>query len=196
MARRKIQVKSKKVKSLAANAGRGQGKKIAKLSKKNVASKKVKKEELLEISQEWKKLHQQEKTEPEKKETIRGKPDDKKTQDDKRLLMWAGASFFMVLILFFWILNIKNVFKADIGNNTEKDINWNEITNEFSEAMEDIKSGLSEFKDQAAEMQEEENISGGERAVLPSSDEISEEENKIEILKERLEELEKKVEED
>ena len=193
MARRKIQVKSKKSKV--------KSQKAAKLSKETGT--KVKKEELLEISQEWNKLHNIEKQESastkvmadKKKEMPKRKPDDSRTQDDKRLLMWAGVSFFMVLILFFWVLNMKNVFKPDIDNNSaEEENNWSEITNEFSETMEEIKTGLSEFKDQAAEAPKIENTAEGERGVLPSADAIPKEEDEIKILKERLEELEKKME--
>jgi len=35
---------------------------------------------------------------------------EEKVERDKKLMMWAGVSFFMVLILALWVLNIKSIF--------------------------------------------------------------------------------------
>lgn len=157
---------------------------------------KVKKDNLLGISRDWNKSE----TEYISKENVFDKyVDEGKVEQDKRLMMWAGVCFFMVLILFFWILNIKNIFKInEVGNNNKEErFNWQEISDEFSKTMEELKEGLGEIKNEkleAGEVGSENFIVEGDSnetkdILLQNNDtELSKEE--MLKLKERLKKLE------
>lgn len=99
---------------------------------------------------------------------------------DKRLIMWTGVTFFMVLILFVWITNTKKIFNTISTNEDVEEFNWDEIRKGFDETMNDFKEGMEELNnlDQQATTTSEE---------LNSTEDIAE-------LKARLEELEMKLE--
>jgi len=101
---------------------------------------------------------------------------------DKRLIMWTGVIFFMVLILTIWIINFKNVFQAKQSENTNSSAiqEWNKITDEFTETWEKVRQGMSELK-QTTTTTTEEN----------ASSQVSQEQ--INELKVKLEELENKI---
>lgn len=131
---------------------------------------------------------------------------EERTGRDKKLMMWAGVSFFMILILAFWILNIKSVFKGakEARENPQK-FEWNKITNEFDQTIEQIKKGLNELK----QVSVTDNIStttedsANTNNLLPRSEDIGSssprgvepgDEENLEELKVRLKELEGKIE--
>ena len=90
----------------------------------------------------------------------------------------------MVLILFFWIINIKNVFKInEVDNsNSQNQLNWQEITDEFGKTMDEIKN----IKLEMDNYNKEETTPKDETLEL-SQEEMSE-------LKERLKKLEEEFE--
>ncbi len=110
--------------------------------------------------------------------------DNAKIEREKKLIMHTGIAFFMILITSVWIFNIKNVFesaKTNTGDNTAQ-LQLNEITDEFSKNMKQIKQGLEEIKSlekNASSQNEAAQESGGEK-INP---------DEIEKLKEKLEEL-------
>ena len=129
---------------------------------------------------------------------------EEKIERDKKLMMWTGVSFFMVLILGFWILNIKSIFKEakDVGNNSSR-FEWNKITNEFDQTMEQIKKGLEELKqmnitDNISTSTEDNvntiNLLLGDKSIGSSSPAAGEPtEESLEELKIRLKDLEQKL---
>ena len=74
-------------------------------------------------------------------------PKDQKIERDKKLMMWAGVSFFMVLFLAIWIINVKSVFRETPGGDkSDSQLEWDKISDDFGQAMDNIKKGLDEFK--------------------------------------------------
>ncbi|MDP3043144.1 MAG: hypothetical protein Q8N21_01965 [bacterium] len=110
--------------------------------------------------------------------------DNETVEREKKLIMYTGIAFFMILIVSVWIFNIKNVFestKAKTGDNTAR-VQLNEITDEFSKNMEQIKEGLKEIKSL-----EKNSSAQNETSLKDSAEKINPDE--IEKLKEKLEEL-------
>lgn len=112
-----------------------------------------------------------------------------KVERDKRMILWAGVSFFMILILVVWIFSFKKVLKKiNAQSDRDNNLNWTEITNDFSQTMDKMKQGLAEVKNNNPEAESNANNKLPENQGL----EINREE--ITQLKTRLEELEKKME--
>lgn len=110
--------------------------------------------------------------------------DSVKVEREKGLIMYTGIAFFMILIISVWIFNMKSVFKstkAKTGDNTAQ-AQLNEITDEFSKNMEQIKEGLKEIKSL-----EKNSSAQNETSLKDSAEKINPDE--IEKLKEKLEEL-------
>lgn len=111
--------------------------------------------------------------------------DSEKIEREKRLIMRAGIAFFMILIISVWIFNMKSVFKstrAKTGDNTAQ-VQLNEITDEFSKNMEQLKQGLEEIKSL-----KENSSPQNETSLKDNAENINPDE--IEKLKKKLEELE------
>ncbi len=64
---------------------------------------------------------------------------EKKEEKEKRLVMWTGISFFMCLIVFLWILNIRNVFSRVDDSSRIKHNIIGEISQEFNQAFKEVK---------------------------------------------------------
>ncbi len=110
--------------------------------------------------------------------------DNETVEREKKLIMYTGIAFFMILIVSVWIFNIKNVFestKAKTGDNTAR-VQLNEITDEFSKNMEQLKQGLEEIKSL-------EKNSSTQNEILPEEAEEKINPDEIEKLKEKLEGL-------
>jgi len=69
----------------------------------------------------------------------------KKTERDKQFLMWAGVSFFMILIIVFWIYNLKsNIGQTNLGwQRSEKATNWSQMADELNEQITQLKNEIS-----------------------------------------------------
>jgi len=180
----KINSDERKIKKLIKAENDKQKKKAKRVkSKREITSKKVSREEQLAVIQSREKKVKVKKAEP----NLDIYDNNYKKEQDKRLMMWAGVTFFMVLILFVWVLNIKKVFNNIETDETAARFNWSEIKGDFTETIGQVKENWNELKQ--IKIQEEdlnklpENIAEGEL----SKEEIVE-------LKGRLEELEKKLE--
>lgn len=131
-----------------------------------------------------------------------------KIERNKRMVMWAGVTFFMILILAFWIFNLKTVFRAPVNNasSPQQEFSWSEMTDEFKSTMEQMRKDLDEFS-ASEETEVERNIflpvsestttstsslSAQDKSPL-LEEQITQEE--IEELRSRLEELEDKLNE-
>lgn len=159
-------------------------KKTLKTKKSVINVKKVNEPELLNISKEWNK----ERIVEDNLDSVTLENDFLDDDRDKRLMMWAGVIFFMVLISSFWIMNMKNIFKTDdIKSNSESAYDWTEIKDELDEVMGDVKEGLDEINNQN-------HLNTSIESETPEV--LSESGSKEEIvdLKNRLEEIERKME--
>ncbi len=95
---------------------------------------------------------------PKPSTTPKGKIITKKTDRDKIFLMWTGVSFFMILIVIFWIYNIKeNLQQARLeGERSEKAITWNKMTDELNEKMLQLKTEINVVRSFASSSQAQE----------------------------------------
>lgn len=178
---------------------------MPKKTKKIILPVRVKKQAAKPISRKKLSVEARQAAEPKEKETViaagkknalAGKQTEKKNEQtpayidsekierEKRLIMRAGIAFFMILIISVWIFNIKNVFestKAKTDDNAAR-VQLNEITDEFSKNMEQIKQGLEEIKSL-----EKNSSAQNEAAREDGAGEINSDD--IKKLKEKLEEL-------
>ena len=103
-----------------------------------------------------------------------------KTEKDKRLMMWSGVIFCMLVITIVWIINIKETLKqATAQNNNQALEEWNKTTDQLAEQMNKIKDSLDKIESFSASSTgpvattapEQEIITG---ATLPEAQNISE----------------------
>jgi len=98
-----------------------------------------------------------------------------KIKQDKKMVMVTGVAFFMVLIISFWLLNIKNIFQLN-SSETNNKFNWGEIKKELSGVMGEIKKNIKEIK----------NLQSTASDSLRQPERTAETKNNIELLKQRL----------
>lgn len=114
------------------------------------------------------------------KELISEKVDFEKHDKDKKIVIITGVTFFMVLIFGFWLLNIKNIFQFNSSKINNNKISLIEIQKELDNATIKVKEGINEIKKMqtaSSSLQQTNNINNNI------------ENNKIELLKERLKKL-------
>lgn len=121
----------------------------------------------------------------------------RRVENDKKLIMWSGVIFFMVLTLFFWVINLDKIFQTNKNENTGQEFNWDEISADFTNKLGDFKNDLDEIRNSSDDLLETSSDSAAtstseniENLGLPSS--ISQEE-RLELIK-TIEELEKDFE--
>ena len=68
-----------------------------------------------------------------------------KIDHDKRIIMWSGVSFFMVVIFGFWLFNISLVFKRQPVSEAKSQLNIEDITENFNKTMEEINKNLNKY---------------------------------------------------
>lgn len=133
-----------------------------------------------------------------------------RVERSKRLVMWSGVTFFMLVIIVVWALNIKSVFQAvpSTGDGTD----WQEISSNVSKSLEEAKKSMEEIKEQAKEIASTspEALSGGRAASSTPAENSALSENgqpalsattspdltgetDMKALKNRIDELEKKL---
>ena len=90
----------------------------------------------------------------------------KKVERKKRMIMWSGVSFFMVLIMAFWIYNTKQIFETEknISDSQLPLTDWKEMTKEVGSQINEIRGAVNEMK---ATTSSDHEIQG-----LPSNDEV------------------------
>jgi type II secretory pathway component PulM len=113
-----------------------------------------------------------------------------KTENDKKMIMWGGVTFFMILISVIWIYNLNTVFKktaAQAGSSPTSD--WKKATEDISKQMEEMQADLEniqEFTETATSAPAAIIPAGEARAIVPASSSPVDAEN-IELLKEKIE---------
>jgi hypothetical protein len=64
----------------------------------------------------------------------------------KKFLMKIGIASLMFLILFFWILNVKNVFKTNPSNEvTQSQAEWQNIKKDFGNTVDQVNTSLDKI---------------------------------------------------
>lgn len=103
-----------------------------------------------------------------------------KEEKDKRLVMWSGVIFFMILITFLLFLNTKKVFSRINRTNIEGSSDINEVSERLNKTFEELKKEMNIMTQQIGVVSEE-----------LKEETISEDKNinkkSIEALKEKLE---------
>ncbi|MFA6551438.1 MAG: hypothetical protein WCV41_02830 [Patescibacteria group bacterium] len=93
-----------------------------------------------------------------------------KTEQEKKLAMFAGVGFFMVLVVAGWTINFKNNFK-EINNNV------NNSGSALSETADQLREVVSETKKQITDL----------RAALENKGEVAGEKQTADEIKQRIE---------
>ncbi len=124
-----------------------------------------------------------------KKKAVDDREMETKLDREKQLIIFSGVTFFMVLIAFFWIINVSQVFeKMRVTSEDDSDLagTWQELSEGLSQRLDQMKVNLEkidELKDNLTA--EQYNATATEK--LPSNDLGSTTEN--EITEEQIEEL-------
>jgi septal ring factor EnvC (AmiA/AmiB activator) len=115
-----------------------------------------------------------------------------KAEREKRLILWSGVAFFMVVIFIFWVYNLKDSFKKIESETAGKsDFKWSEITGDFGKSMEEMKKNLAEIKEFTKTV--EETTTSAEDNIASTTRDIFSEQDEVEELRARLEKLEGKL---
>ena len=86
--------------------------------------------------------------EPKRQKFVGREIDQERMEKDKRLIMWSGIIFFIVLIIGFWLMNIKSILRINSSSQSKDSngqINWNSFRDELNKTMVEIKQRLSEI---------------------------------------------------
>lgn len=128
------------------------------------------------------------------------------TESQKNYIMWGGIAFFMALIIFFWIFNLKQQFKKVTVNNEDVNIlkNWDKMSEEMEKQMTEMQTGIDQIKklqdtltstSTAANTATTTPIATSTFSSLPEAEDTqpaSSSNPQLDLLKRKLENLEKK----
>ncbi len=103
-----------------------------------------------------------------------------KVERDKRMILWSGVTFFMILIFIFWIYNLKQIFVKVEPNDNSQEFIWSDIAENFTKTIGEVKDNIAEIKD----------LTNTDEIISTSTDELPSDIEEIEELKRRLIELE------
>lgn len=71
-----------------------------------------------------------------------------KLEKDKQLIMWSGITFFMILIIFVWVYQIRNsISQTKLENNNQKTEEWKEVFSTLEENISSLKTDLEKIKE-------------------------------------------------
>jgi len=76
--------------------------------------------------------------------------------NNKKLIMKIGIPVFMIVVIIFWISNIKATF--DLSNQRDSgniEFDWGGADNDFSEKLSEVKDVIGEIREDVAESKEE-----------------------------------------
>jgi len=66
-------------------------------------------------------------------------------KDRRHLIMRVGVISIMVIIMFFWVLNIKNVFNAQKEETTQNKEEWVDIKKDLNDTLDKMNEGLNKI---------------------------------------------------
>lgn len=156
---KKVNIKVRTVKSMGVKKNKtdnkpekiSESKKIKKIEKRKLKSDKNRSGiNLLEEDSGGIKNKKQEKeqSKPKTEKIFKEKPVDyEKLQRDKRLILISGVTFFMVLIVSVWFINIREVFNSvPAYDEDDTTFSWKELSEEFKDNIEQMKEEIEEIK--------------------------------------------------
>lgn len=117
-----------------------------------------------------------------------------KEERAKRLMMWSGVLFFMLLITGGWLYNMKQSFnrsRTEAAQNFSL-IEWRDLTTDLDERIEQMKEDLNDISSFVPESEAADGSlpAAGEKEPFISSSTLTLTSEEIEILKDKLAELE------
>jgi len=65
----------------------------------------------------------------------------------KKIVMWTGVTFFMLLIGGFWVLNFRNIFKGQVAANSSEQVDLSQITDNLSKTMDEVSKGMNKLNE-------------------------------------------------
>lgn len=68
-----------------------------------------------------------------------------KEKDRKHLIMRVGVISIMILIIFFWVLNIKNVFRTQEEETLKNKEEWADIKKDLNDTLDKMNAGLDKI---------------------------------------------------
>jgi hypothetical protein len=75
------------------------------------------------------------------------KRDNNSSEKDKKLLLYSAVSFFLVLILFLWILNLPSILNSKTIEEEEVDnFNWGEITDTLKKTWSNLNDNWNDMQ--------------------------------------------------
>ncbi len=108
---------------------------------------------------------------------------DEQQERDKKILLWSGVSFFMVMIFLLWIFNMQSIFKG-----VEQDKNKSFFSN-FSINQESTNQTVDQIKNKLNSIKEvSKNQEQGEEGVKDQDQKLQ---NNINKLKQKFQEIQR-----
>ena len=71
---------------------------------------------------------------------------EEKFEKEKRMIMWTGVSFFMILIMIFWVINFQRNFKAIAMDQKGGLPDWQQVTQQFQATMNNTSEVKNEIQ--------------------------------------------------
>lgn len=148
--------------------------------RKTVKKKSLKREkEMADLLEEkktvkGKSLKRRKKRQEEKEVPFDGVSSYEKLEKEKRMIMWSGVTFFMILVIVFWAYNVKQIFVAMKIESKESEFqidSWKEMTQDIGNQIKEIKDVVGEFKDVEIEKEVEEG-EYNQISTLPTNDSV------------------------
>ncbi len=99
--------------------------------------------------------------------------DETKEIQAKKMVMWSGIIFFMLLFIFIWSVNTEKIFRSAVSTHVSNDADLTEIKKNFSMFLDEFKDDLDEIKQQ--------------EVAISTEKEKEDKEKEIELLKQKLE---------
>lgn len=101
--------------------------------------------------------------------------DNQKIEREKKLIMWSGVTFFMVVIFGLWIFNINLVLKRQPVSQEKSQLDIEDIANNFNNTMNEISKSLNNYDSIASSTATSTSVSTSttSSAILPESDGVT-----------------------
>ncbi|NTU98525.1 hypothetical protein HGA64_00750 [Candidatus Falkowbacteria bacterium] len=82
-------------------------------------------------------------TQPANKQVMQ--PSMLKSDQEKRMIMWTGVTFFMVLIIGLWMFNLRLVFQEGQPTQASEQVDLKKVAKDFDDAMSQVRQGLDKL---------------------------------------------------
>ncbi len=108
---------------------------------------------------------------------VESRRDPERIEREKRFIIWSGVTFFMLLIVFFWFLNLGHPFRvAETVKDDDFSKTWQELSDDLVGRMEEMQTDLTrinELKDTLLQGRTATTTGTSTVSGLPESDPIA-----------------------